>query len=120
HRPDPSPARAVQPKGDIVTIAKRIIPVLTACATAAGLVMLGPTAKADTGRPGAVTLTNADRSAVQQPALPAALNRGAALTCVYKVRNVRRSSYLNVRSGRGLRYRPIGRLTVATGRFHGA
>lgn len=98
-----------------MTIAKRIIPVLTACATAAGLVMLGPAATADTGRPGAVARTDAGRSAAQQPTV---LDRRVA--CVYRVRNVRRSSYLNVRSGPGLRYRPIGRLTVATGRFHGA
>jgi uncharacterized protein YgiM (DUF1202 family) len=44
----------------------------------------------------------------------------AALGCTYRVRHVRAISLLHVRSGPGTRYRLVGRLRVADGRFTGA
>ncbi|GAA0376514.1 hypothetical protein Acor_31600 [Acrocarpospora corrugata] len=41
------------------------------------------------------------------------------LACTYRLTHVRTASYLNVRSGAGLRFRPIGRLTVAGGAASG-
>ena len=61
------------------------------------------------------------------PALPAAAGTHphpkvprAALACTYHVVHVRPISYLNVRLKPSLRSRPIGKLTVADGRFPGA
>ncbi|WP_329430363.1 SH3 domain-containing protein [Streptosporangium sp. NBC_01495] len=44
----------------------------------------------------------------------------AALACVYRVTHVRRVSFLNVRSGAGLRFRSVAKLRVADGRLTGA
>ncbi|MER5650585.1 SH3 domain-containing protein [Streptosporangium sp. NPDC002524] len=44
----------------------------------------------------------------------------AALACAYRVTHVRRASFLNVRSGAGLRFRSVARLRVADGRITGA
>ncbi|MBP2705543.1 hypothetical protein JOL79_17160 [Microbispora sp. RL4-1S] len=49
---------------------------------------------------------------------PSAIVR-PSLSCTYRVVNVRRGSYLNVRRGPGLRYRPVGSLTATDGRFAG-
>jgi uncharacterized protein YgiM (DUF1202 family) len=50
---------------------------------------------------------------------PAVVNQ-SALACTYRVSHVRRVSFLNVRSGAGLRFDPVGRLRVADGRLPGA
>ncbi|MEU4536572.1 hypothetical protein AB0G15_17060 [Streptosporangium sp. NPDC023825] len=50
---------------------------------------------------------------------PAATGRPAP-ACAYRVTHVRRASFLNVRSGAGLRFRPVAKLRVADGRFAGA
>ncbi|WP_433498190.1 SH3 domain-containing protein [Sphaerimonospora sp. CA-214678] len=92
-------------------IAKRIIPALTACAAAGWLVITGPSAQADIVHPDPET---GQTSGILVPTQP------SALSCTYKVRNVRKSSFLNVRKGPGLKYRPVGRLTVDSGRFAGA
>jgi uncharacterized protein YraI len=43
-----------------------------------------------------------------------------ALTCGYRVVHVRPGSFLNLRSGPGVRYRPIGKLRAADGRIAGS
>jgi uncharacterized protein YgiM (DUF1202 family) len=81
-------------------IIKRIILTLTLCA-AAGWFMV----------------TSAPAQAVPHPREE---TTRPLLACTYQVQNVRSSSFLNVRKGPGLRYRPVGRLKVADGRFAGA
>ncbi|WP_371786520.1 SH3 domain-containing protein [Streptosporangium subroseum] len=51
---------------------------------------------------------------------PAAVTGRSTLACSYRVTHVRRVSFLNVRSGAGLRFHPVGRLRVADGRIPGA
>ncbi|MFF0312170.1 hypothetical protein ACFYSC_32435 [Streptosporangium sp. NPDC004379] len=100
---------------------QRILPALAACA-AAGLLAIGVApAQADssTPRPSGVSTP----VAVPRPTgvnVPAAWATSAARTCAYRVVHVRRGSFLRIRSGPGLRYRPIGRLRVADGRVYGS
>ncbi|MFC0865414.1 SH3 domain-containing protein [Sphaerimonospora cavernae] len=93
-----------------MTIAKRIIPVLTACATAGWLMISSPSAQADAARPDPQSMKTGTTVQAHRP----------ALACAYKVRHVRHSSFLNVRRGPGVKHRPVGKLTVANGRFAGA
>ncbi|MER6176507.1 SH3 domain-containing protein [Streptosporangium sp. NPDC001681] len=51
---------------------------------------------------------------------PVGVTGRPTLACTYQVTHVRRVSFLNVRSGAGLRFRPVARLRVADGRFAGA
>jgi uncharacterized protein YraI len=43
-----------------------------------------------------------------------------ALTCAYQLSGVRPGGFLNVRSGPGTRYRPVGKLSTADGRIAGS
>ncbi|WP_370024221.1 SH3 domain-containing protein [Planotetraspora sp. GP83] len=43
-----------------------------------------------------------------------------ALACAYRVTNLRTGGFLNVRKGPGLRFRPVGTLKAADGRFAGS
>ncbi|MEU9831740.1 hypothetical protein AB0D67_09370 [Streptosporangium sp. NPDC048047] len=102
---------------------RRILPALTACA-AAGLLAIGVTpARADSGTP-RPTGVSTPVAVTPRPAgvnAPAAgTTTSSARTCGYRVVHVRRGGFLRVRSGPGLRYRPIGRLRVTDGRVHGS
>ncbi|GAA4570063.1 SH3 domain-containing protein [Planotetraspora kaengkrachanensis] len=95
-----------------MAIVKRIIPALTLCATAGVLVIASAPAMGATkpiDEPAAVPVVKP----VHEPYRP-------PMSCTYQVVKVRPSSFLNVRQGPGLRYRPIGELTTADGRFLGA
>jgi uncharacterized protein YraI len=95
-----------------VAIVKRIIPALTLCATAGLLVIASAPARA-AAKP-------IDEPAAAPAAKPVHEPYRPPLSCTYQVVKVRPSSFLNVRQGPGLRYRPVGKLTVADGRFAGA
>ncbi|MEN3536345.1 hypothetical protein AAH991_14610 [Microbispora sp. ZYX-F-249] len=43
-----------------------------------------------------------------------------SLSCIYRLRHVRRGSFLNVREGAGVRHAPVGRLRPADGNIAGA
>jgi uncharacterized protein YraI len=96
-----------------VAIVKRIIPALTLCATA-GLLMIAAAPARAADRP------IDEPAAVAPVAKPVLEPYRPPLSCTYQVVKVRPSSFLNVRQGPGLRYRPVGDLTVADGRFAGA
>jgi uncharacterized protein YraI len=95
-----------------VAIVKRIVPALTLSATAALLVIAAAPARA-AAKP-------IDEPAVAPVAKPVHEPYRPPLSCTYQVIKVRPSSFLNVRRGPGLGYRPVGELTVADGRFAGA
>ncbi|MFF4771556.1 SH3 domain-containing protein [Microtetraspora fusca] len=84
-----------------MSIAKQITPALVACA-AAGWLAAGA----------------APAQAAAAPVSAAAAHPVRA--CTYRLAHVRPSSYLRVRKGPGLRFRPIGRLTTAGGRVAGS
>ncbi|MCT9933252.1 SH3 domain-containing protein [Planotetraspora sp. A-T 1434] len=129
-----------------MTIAKRVVPVLAACAAAGWLMAAAAPAQAAaqaTNR--ATTQTAAPATAAAAAHTPttfaptALLGKAAHVTgavrvvprpmpregrptlaCTYRLHRVRSSSFLNVRKGPGLRFRPVGKLSVADGRFAGS
>ncbi|WP_067175214.1 SH3 domain-containing protein [Microtetraspora niveoalba] len=84
-----------------MSISKQITPALAVCA-AAGWLAVGV----------------APAQAAAAPAGTAAAHPVRA--CTYRLAHVRSTSYLRVRRGPGLRFRPIGRLTTAGGRVAGS
>jgi uncharacterized protein YraI len=83
-----------------VTIGKTIATPLTVCVATGSLMVIGQPAQATTR--------------------PTSKANSPALACRYRVAHVRPGSHLNVRSGAGLRHRPIGKLRAANGRIAGS
>ncbi|GAA4599482.1 hypothetical protein GCM10023194_79680 [Planotetraspora phitsanulokensis] len=95
-----------------MAIVKGIIPALTVCATA-GVLVIASAPALGAGKP-------IDEPAAAPVVKPVHEPYRPPMSCMYQVVKVRPSSFLNVRQGPGLRYRPVGELTVADGRFVGA
>jgi uncharacterized protein YgiM (DUF1202 family) len=102
---------AGQAYGPVGTLRAGEAPVAGACTSVNGWVQV----KTPTGTTGWIPTGN-----LRKLTSPPAVTGRSALACTYRVTRVRRASFLNVRSGAGLRFRPIGRLRVADGRLPGA
>ncbi|MCW2901345.1 MAG: type 3 domain protein [Streptosporangiaceae bacterium] len=98
----------MQPKGDVVTFGKTIAALLTVCAAAGW--------STATAKPAAATTATAADS-ISADTVEASRH---AATCAYRLSHVRRAGYLNVRSGPGTGYRPVGKLRANDGRVTGA
>ncbi|GAA4203951.1 hypothetical protein GCM10022252_62350 [Streptosporangium oxazolinicum] len=96
--------------GSVGTLRESKTPVTGACASVNGWVQV----KTATGVTGWVASGN-----LRKLTSPPAATGPSAPACAYRVAHVRRVSFLNVRSGAGLRFRPVAKVRVADGRVAG-
>ncbi|MEV4251260.1 SH3 domain-containing protein [Streptosporangium canum] len=76
--------------------------------------------KSSNGKPGWASAKYLRKAKSARPARPSNTGSRPALACTYQVSHLRPNGFLNVRSARALRSRPVGKLRVADGRFAGA
>ncbi|WP_169948485.1 SH3 domain-containing protein [Microbispora sp. H11081] len=100
-------------------VVRSIVPALAAWA-AAGSILAGHPAPAVAGpAPGPGDPTSSEAFG-QFGQFMDASGRGPGVVCTYRLRDVRKGGFLNVRDGAGLRHTPVAKLRPADGGFSGA